>query len=52
MERHLSEIDNKYAFGWRYPESRRFTYPFDGSGDRQFDKLDTGGIARFLLGRE
>lgn len=52
MERHLSEIDGKYLYGFKYPESRRFIYPFDGQGQRQFEKLDTGAIANFLLGRE
>lgn len=51
MERHLSQIDMKYTYGWRYPESARFTYPFDGTGERQFDKLDVLSIARWMLGR-
>jgi hypothetical protein len=53
MERHLNEIDQKYTYGFRYPESRRFTFPFSGTGDeRQFDKIDTASIARWVLGRD
>lgn len=49
MTRHLPTMDGKYTYGLRLPECRLFTYPFDNGQERQFDRLDTGSIARFLL---
>lgn len=52
MERHLNEIDPKYTYGWRYPESAKFTFPMAAPGaEREFDKLDCEGLAHFLLNK-
>lgn len=52
MADHLERIDGKYTYGFKYEESARFFYPFDGSGERGFKDLDCAGIARWVLGRD
>lgn len=49
MTRHFSSLDRKYTYGIGYSENRTFTYPFDHGQERQFGRLDTEAIARFLL---
>lgn len=51
MKEHLERIDGKYIFGFKYEETGRFYYPFDGSGERRFEQLDCAEIARWVLGR-
>lgn len=52
MENHLNTIDNKYTYGWRYPESAKFTFPMEAPGaERHFEQLDCEQLAYFLLGR-
>lgn len=52
MTAHLPNLDAKYTYGWKFPESKIFTYPFEAGGQRQFSALDTASVARWLLGRE
>lgn len=49
MTRHWQNLDPKYTVGLRQDNCRVFTYPFDHGQPREFDKLDTAGLARFLL---
>lgn len=51
MTRHMPQIDQKYLYGFQYPETRTFTYPFDLGQPREFMKMDFVGMAQHLLGR-
>lgn len=46
MEEALPTLDQKYTYGFRFPESRPFWFPFGN-----FEGLDTESLAMFLLGR-
>lgn len=52
MTEHLANLDPKYTYGFKYPETRKFTFPFFSSTARQFEYLDVVTMARFILGRE
>jgi hypothetical protein len=52
MTSHLQNLDGKYTYGFRYPETRTFTYPFAAGGARHFEMMDFKRLAAFLLGRE
>jgi len=47
----LPQIDARYTYGFKYPETKVFTYFFDNQGPRDFTVLDVEGIAQHLLGR-
>lgn len=51
MTNHVPQLDRKYTYGWTYPESKIFTFPFDGdlSKGKGFDRMDLDGIAQFLI---
>lgn len=52
MTDHLPTLDVKYTYGFRYPESYRFTFPFVSSSERHFEALDFKRMAAVLLGRD
>lgn len=47
----LPGLDPQYTFGFKYEETRTFTYEFTNGSPRRFETLDIDGIARHLLGR-
>lgn len=52
MTDRLQTLDPKYTYGWKFPESRIFSFPYGGAGtDQNFESLDTETLARHLLGR-
>lgn len=52
MTDRLTTLDPKYTYGWKFPESRIFAYPYSGGGsDQKFEGLDTESLACHLLGR-
>ena len=51
-ERHINSLDGKYTYGWCYPESAKFTFPYEidaPNTERHFDQLDFEGVAHWLL---
>jgi hypothetical protein len=52
MTDHIDSLDAKYTYGFRYPETMTFTYPFAAGGTRHFEMLDCRRMAAFLLGRD
>jgi hypothetical protein len=51
MTDHINSMDSKYTYGFRYPESHRFTFPFAVGGPRHFQMMDFKRMAAVLLGR-
>lgn len=52
MTDRMQTLDPKYTYGWRFPESRIFAFPYSGGSDQQkFESLDTETLAAHLLGR-
>jgi hypothetical protein len=51
MTDHIPLLDGKYTYGWQYPESRIFTFPFTHGAPKNFEALDTETMAAHLLGR-
>lgn len=49
MEDHIPHLDGKYTYGWKYPESRKFFFPFESAENRGFDRIDYSGLAQFLI---
>ena len=47
----LPRLDPKYCYGFKFPETRMFTFPFGDGVERDFSQLDTDSLATFLLGR-
>ena len=46
MQDAMPGLDEKYKYGWKFPESRIFWFPFG-----KFEALETDTLAAFLLGR-